>query len=306
MSDRPKTDPLDEARRLLRADRTGLDKPRRARLRQNVERAIEGRRRFRWLATKETLVVLSTASALTAGLLFLRKITDAGEPPRRAHEQISTTLASEGTRPAHLRWLRPPEDLSVEAHEGVVHVRFTAGEGVFEPTLPVRELIAQTPHVSVDLTAARAVIRTDGEVTEIRVLAGRARLMPGRTARAVATPPTIEAGEVWRSRKPSPRPNPRRVMQGADRDRRQGRYRQAARAYGRVASHAWGGAYREEATLRWAEMLDAVGESRSALLRLAEAERRFPGGTLEPERRVLQQEISHRVERMIESRGPGN
>lgn len=73
----------------------------------------------------------------------------------------------------------------------------------------------------------------------------------------------------------------------ADAHRRRGEHRLAAEFYGRVAAHPSGRGYAEEALLRRAKMLRALGDGVAALASLEEAERRFAGGPLAPERVAL-------------------
>lgn len=69
----------------------------------------------------------------------------------------------------------------------------------------------------------------------------------------------------------------------ADAYRRTGEHQRAADYYGKVASHAAGRGYAEEALLRRARQLLAVGDGDAAIDALDEAARRFPNGTLAPE-----------------------
>lgn len=77
----------------------------------------------------------------------------------------------------------------------------------------------------------------------------------------------------------------------ADVHRRAGAHRRAAAFYARVAEHPAGEAYAEEARLRQARALLAVGDLESALAVVAVAQRRFEGGPLSPERAALQAKV---------------
>jgi len=78
----------------------------------------------------------------------------------------------------------------------------------------------------------------------------------------------------------------------ADGLRRSGEYAAAADYYARVARHPAGEAFAEEALMRRALLLaDNLEDFVGALAALREAEERFPGGVLEPERETLAREV---------------
>jgi hypothetical protein len=77
----------------------------------------------------------------------------------------------------------------------------------------------------------------------------------------------------------------------ADAERRRGEAAKAAELYRRVAEHARGGAYAEEALYKCASLLGAAGDASAALTALADAETRVGVGAIGPERASLEAEL---------------
>lgn len=77
----------------------------------------------------------------------------------------------------------------------------------------------------------------------------------------------------------------------ADAERRRGEAAKAADLYRRVAEHARGGAYAEEALYKCASLLGAAGDASAALAALADAETRVGVGAIGPERASLEAEL---------------
>lgn len=77
----------------------------------------------------------------------------------------------------------------------------------------------------------------------------------------------------------------------ADAERRRGEAAKAAELYRRVAEHARGGAYAEEALYKCASLLGAAGDASAALTALADAETRVGAGAIGPERASLEAEL---------------
>lgn len=77
----------------------------------------------------------------------------------------------------------------------------------------------------------------------------------------------------------------------ADAERRRGEASKAAELYRRVAEHARGGPYVEEALYKCASLLGIAGDTSGALTALADAETRVGVGAIGPERASLEAEL---------------
>jgi hypothetical protein len=109
-------------------------------------------------------------------------------------------------------------------------------------------------------------------------------------ARKVVTRDAAKARDLAQGvleEKPAPALEIGALLVLADAQRRTGEWSAAASAYQKVAEHANGAPYAEEALLRRAQILSSP-QPGEALSSLEAAKRRFPGGSLLPERSVLE------------------
>lgn len=172
-----------------------------------------------------------------------------------------------------------------------------------------------TPHARIQGLGSQFRVQVS-DLTQVEVTSGRVEvrpqdapaleLGPGQTwaslsprneiqrARAMVGEDAVEAGRVaqaalTRARDAVDQVDALAVI--ADAHRRSGQLAEAARVYGRIAAHPAGQAYAEEALLRRARVLLSLKDGNGALDAVNEAQRRFPNGTLAPERCAVQARI---------------
>ena len=313
---------LAEAFEALRSEPAHLDVHRKARLRRSLHRRLSRQSKAApWLLRASALAFAAALALLVVRLATLASTRDIDS---RSHSTGASTASAHPTdAPAaakpQLEWSKAPTDLAVRQTTDETILRFTTGSGTFiaPGVSPPTGLRVETPLASVAAVSAEFQVDATEVRVEVRVRIGKATV---RTLKG-GLPHTVKAGEVWTAegsrpskkttfvpppRRPKPGkdaasvppprspqlprtsvPRPRSVMEAADRARREGLLRRAARLYRQVHQNVWGGAYREEAVLREAEMLVAMGKESQAIAVLKGTLDLFTDGPLAPERRAL-------------------
>lgn len=309
---------LESARRLLAEDVPALDRRHEAKTWAAIEQRTA--RAPWWQAPR--LLVAATAVALVV-LFAMQPRTDdfVLEAGAVTAEGVRVTRLPSGV-PIEVREAATivRDDVAISASPGAALtlettavVRVDAGELVLDVgdrAAPV--LVAETPHAKLTTIGGRLYVRVD-DASTVRVERGRVRIEPLRGEGV-----ELGAAQRWSSQDEAPKnradltraralvvddaPRARQLAKGvlereaagpeevealavlADIHRRSHEYALAAEFYERVAKHASGRSYAEEALLRRARMLLAIDAPEPALDALADAARRFAGGPLEPER----------------------
>jgi ferric-dicitrate binding protein FerR (iron transport regulator) len=194
-----------------------------------------------------------------------------------------------------------------------------------EKLAPSEAFEVTTPLARVKVVGTRFQVESRAEATHIRVEEGTVWVWENGSDKPTSDKPTVvHAGQELDVRAPA---TPREVLsearalldsdatgaariagslvdQGAapeveveailvlaDAERRRGEAAKAAELYRRVAEHARGGAYAEEALYKCASLLGAAGDASAALTALADAETRVGAGAIGPERASLEAEL---------------